>query len=131
MERKKVESDKAPHAVGPYSQAVIAAGKRHLFVSGQIGIDAGSGDFVADDLGLQTKKCLENLLAIVRSAGGDRDSVVKTTVYLRRVDDFGVMNEVYSAFFEPPYPARSCVAVSGLPRGALIEIDAVAVLGGR
>jgi 2-iminobutanoate/2-iminopropanoate deaminase len=116
--------------VGPYSQAVMTAGDRYLYVSGQIGIDAETGGFVADDAGPQTRRCLENLLAIVRSAGGDESSVVKTTVYLRRVEDFGVMNEVYSGFFEPPYPARSCAAVAELPKGALIEIDAVAVLGG-
>jgi 2-iminobutanoate/2-iminopropanoate deaminase len=100
----------------------------YLFVSGQIGIDGESGNLVADRVEGQTEQCLKNLLAIVQAAGGSRKSIVKTTVYLRRIEDFPALNTAYAAFFEAPYPARSCVAGCDLPKGALVEIEAIALI---
>lgn len=130
MKKHEVKSHDAPSALGPYSQAVTAAAETYMFVSGQIGTEGGSGDLVADNVQAQTRQCLENLVGIVRAAGGDEASIVKTTVYLRYLDDFASMNEVYSRCFRPPYPARACIGGCDLPKGALVEIDAIAALGG-
>jgi 2-iminobutanoate/2-iminopropanoate deaminase len=128
MELEEVRSPDAPGAMGPYSQAIKAAANRYVFVAGQIGIDVESGEFVADTIEEQTRKTLENLMAVVRAAGGDETSIVKTTIYLTRMEDFGSVNEVYAGFLKAPYPARVCVAVRELPLGALVEIDAIVAL---
>ena len=128
MEKHEVISPEAPAAVGPYSQAIMTKAGTYLFVSGQIGIDLESGALVADGVEGQTKQCLRNLLAIIQTAGGSGNSIVKTTVYLRRIEDFAALNTAYAAFFEPPYPARSCVAGCDLPKGALVEIDAIVLI---
>ena len=127
MNLHEVRSPDAPRALGPYSQAVEAEPGRYVFVSGQIGIDVESGEFVADTIEEQARKTLENLMAIIRAAGCDESSIVKTTIYLKRVEDFAAVNEVYAGFMKPPYPARACVVVGDLPKGALVEIDAIAV----
>ena len=127
MNLKEVKSSEAPHALGPYSQAIEAEAGRYVFISGQIGIDVESGELVADSVEEQAVRALENLLAVIRAAGCDESSIVKATIYLKRIEDFGAVNSVYERFMKPPYPARACVAVAGLPKGALVEIDAIAV----
>lgn len=125
---KEVKSTSAPAAIGPYSQAVVAKASRVVFVSGQIGIDAQSGKILSESVEEQTRKCLENIKAILSSAGADLSSVVKTTIYLKNMSDFSKVNQIYEGFFSRPYPARACIGVSDLPKGAVVEIDAIAVL---
>ncbi|MFH1313173.1 MAG: Rid family detoxifying hydrolase [Candidatus Eisenbacteria bacterium] len=127
MNLYEVKSPDAPRALGPYSQAVETEAGRYIFVSGQLGIDVASGELIADTIEEQTRKALENLMAVVGAAGCGEGSIVKTTIYLKRIEDFAAVNEVYADFMKPPYPARACVAVAGLPKGALVEIDAIAV----
>jgi 2-iminobutanoate/2-iminopropanoate deaminase len=127
MNLKQVKSSEAPQALGPYSQAIEVEAGRCVFVSGQIGIDVESGELVADRVEEQAVRALENLMAVIRAAGCDESSIVKTTIYLKRIEDFGAVNSIYERFMKPPYPARACVAVAALPKGALFEIDAVAV----
>ena len=126
--KHRVETDLAPGAIGPYSQAIGSAAQAHLFVSGQIGVDPESGEFAAATAAGQAEQCLKNLLAIVRSAGGTEASIVKTMVYLARIEDFSDVNQVYSGFFNEPYPARACIGGCELPLGALVEIEAIAQL---
>jgi 2-iminobutanoate/2-iminopropanoate deaminase len=127
-EKQSVESAEAPGAIGPYSQAIRSSVSAYVFASGQIGVDPQSGDFVGDDVQEQAAQCLRNLLAVVKSAGGGPDSIVKTTIYLKRIGDFAAVNEVYSGFFKPPYPARACVGGLDLPKGAMVEIEAIAAV---
>lgn len=123
MARKVVSSEKAPKAIGPYSQA-IASGK-FVFCSGQIAMDAG-GKMAEGDVKAQTKKVLENLRAVLEASGSSLEKVVKTTVYLKDMNDFPAMNEAYAEFFREDPPARATVQVARLPKDALVEIDAVA-----
>ena len=125
-----VETPDAPRAIGPYSQAVRAG--PFLFCSGQVALDPATGELVgAGDVGAQASRALENLRAVVRAAGADLDRVVRTTIFLVDMGDFAKVNEVYATFFPgTPKPARATVAVSALPKGALVEIDAVAWLLG-
>lgn len=125
MGKRKLESKLAPAAIGPYSQAVEAGGT--IYVSGQLPIDSASGEIPSDDVSVQTRQSLSNMKAILAEAGYDMNRVVKTTVYLQDMDDFGAMNNVYQEFFEDPYPARAAFQVGKLPRGAKVEIEAVAV----
>ncbi|MBD3368904.1 RidA family protein [Candidatus Fermentibacteria bacterium] len=124
----EVRSDDAPEPVGAYSQAVESGG--FLFISGQIGLDPVSGELV-EGLGEQAERALSNLRAVLSAAGLSMTDVVKSTVYLKDMSDFGKVNEVYARFFQPPYPARAAVEVPGLPKGALVEIEAVAREGGE
>jgi 2-iminobutanoate/2-iminopropanoate deaminase len=126
MELSKVQSDKAPAAVGPYSQA-IAVGD-FVFCSGQLGINS-TGKITADDVQGQTQQALQNLRAVLQAAGSDLDHVVKTTVFLADMATFQAMNQVYATFFGDTPPARSTIAVKALPLGGLVEIEAVAVKG--
>jgi 2-iminobutanoate/2-iminopropanoate deaminase len=128
LDKQEVKSPDAPGALGPYSQAIRATASTFVFISGQLGIRPESGDIVDDTIDGQTRMALENLLAVVAEAGGDAQSVVKTTIYLASMADFGGMNKVYSSFFTAPYPARACVAVGSLPKGALVQIEAVAAV---
>lgn len=121
--KKIIASPHAPKAVGPYSQAVEAAGA--LYVSGQLPIDGATGK-MAEGIQAQTRQSLENLGHILREAGYDYSDVVKTTVLLQHISDFGAMNAVYAEFFTSDMPARICFEVAALPMGALVEIDAVA-----
>ena len=123
--KKVIATDKAPSAIGPYSQGIAASGKM-VFVSGQIPIDPATGAFAADDIKGQTEQSLKNVGAILAEAGCSYEDVVKTTVLLAHIADFGPMNEVYAKYFTSK-PARSCVAVKALPKGALCEIEAIAV----
>jgi 2-iminobutanoate/2-iminopropanoate deaminase len=122
--KKEINTKMAPAAIGPYSQGVSAG---HLvFTSGQIPIDPATGVFVEGDIKEQTRQSLKNVQAILKGAGLSMSDVVKTTVFMADMNDFAEMNSVYAEFFEAPYPARSAVAVKTLPKGALVEIEAVA-----
>jgi len=128
MYRVAVNSPDAPAAVGPYSHSVRAKGEL-LFISGQIALDAVSGELVGDTAAEQAVKCLENLYAIADAAGGSLSDAVKLTVYLTDMAAYADVNDVYSSFFKSDPPARVALAVAGLPKGALVEIDAVVALG--
>jgi 2-iminobutanoate/2-iminopropanoate deaminase len=123
---KALNTDKAPAAIGPYSQA-IDSGAGLLFLSGQIPIDPATGSFAEGGVKEQTRQCILNAQAILQSAGLSLANVVKTTVYLADMGDFAAMNEVYAQFFTQPFPARSAVAVKALPKGALVEVECIAV----
>lgn len=124
--RKAVSSDSAPKAIGPYSQAVTAGSL--LFVSGQIPLDPATGAMVEGDIAAQTRQVFANLDAILKAAGASFAHVVRTTVYLADMNDFGSVNEVYGTYFSAPYPARATVQAARLPRDARVEIDVIAVL---
>jgi 2-iminobutanoate/2-iminopropanoate deaminase len=126
MEKTIVATEKAPAAVGPYSQAVAANGL--LFCSGQIPLDPQSGELVGGSIADQTRRCMQNLEAVLQSAGTSLDAVVKTTVFLTNIDDYGEFNEAYASFVGSEPPARAAFAVSALPRGAAVEIECVALL---
>jgi 2-iminobutanoate/2-iminopropanoate deaminase len=125
FELESVQTDAAPKAIGPYSQAIRCAG--WVFVSGQIPLDPVTGELVGGDFTQQVERVLENLDAVLRAAGCGRASVVKTTAYLTDLTRFAAFNEIYAAFFGQHRPARAVVGVAALPRGAEIEVEAVAV----
>lgn len=122
--RNQVETSGAPGAIGPYSQGIRAGGL--VFTAGQTGSDPGTGE-LADGVAAQADRALRNLTAILDAAGVSLDRVVKTTIFLTDMADFAAVNEVYARHFSAPYPARSTVTVKALPKGALVEIEAVAV----
>lgn len=124
--KKAINTAAAPAAIGPYSQAVLANGM--IFASGQLPTDPATGTFPEGGVREQTRRSLANVQSILAEAGASLADVVKTTVFLRDMADFAAMNEVYSEFFSQPFPARSAVAVRELPKGALVEIEAVAVV---
>jgi 2-iminobutanoate/2-iminopropanoate deaminase len=119
-----VASDAAPKAIGPYSQAIRAG--EFVFCSGQVGLDASTGELVGGGIEAQTARAIQNLEGVLKAAGLDLTHVVKTTVFLIAMDDFTAMNEAYGKFFSGQPPARSTVAVKALPKGALVEIEAIA-----
>lgn len=121
---KALSTEKAPAAIGPYSQAIEANG--FVYASGQLPIDPATGAFPEGGIKEQTRQSILNAQAILRSAGLELANVVKTTVLLADIADFGAMNEVYAEFFSEPYPARSAFSVKALPKGALVEIEMVA-----
>ena len=120
---KQVHTNRAPAALGPYSQAVVSGGL--CFTSGQIALSPETGEIVGADITTQTRQVLENLCAVLAAAGTSAEKVLKTTCYLADMADFAAFNAVYAEYF-PGKPARSCVAVKDLPRGALVEVEAVA-----
>ena len=122
---KTIETKNAPAAIGPYSQAKVAGGL--VFASGQIPIDPATGNIEASDIAGQTRRAAQNLAAVLEAAGSGLDKVLKTTCFITDMNAFAAFNEVYAEFF-PGRPARSCVEVSKLPKGALVEIEAVAEL---
>jgi 2-iminobutanoate/2-iminopropanoate deaminase len=124
-----VTTDRAPRAIGPYSQAVRAGDL--VFASGQIPIDPATGEFVAGGVAEQTEQVLRNLTAVFEAAGLGMNQIVKTTVFLADMDDFTAMNEVYGRFFSVEPPARATVQAARLPRDARVEIEAIAVIGNR
>ena len=133
MPREAISTEHAPRAIGPYSQAVVAAvappGGRMVFCSGQIPLDPVSGEMVgAGDVAAQADRVLQNLRAVLLAAGASLEMVVKTTIYLADLRDFGTVNEVYARYFSAQPPARATIQAAGLPRGALVEIDAIAVI---
>lgn len=125
MEKKVLHTEKAPAAIGPYSQAIEVNG--FVFASGQIPIDPATGEMVQGDVKEQTRQALTNASEVMKAAGIDLSHVVKTTVFLADMNDFAAMNEVYATFFSAPFPARSAVAVKTLPKGALVEVECIAV----
>jgi 2-iminobutanoate/2-iminopropanoate deaminase len=126
VEKEIVKTSAAPGAIGPYSQAVKAGGI--VFLSGQIALDPKSGEMVPGDIQTQTRQVLSNIKAVLAAAGSSLERVVKTTVFLKSMDDFPKMNAVYGEFFPATPPARSTVEVSRLPKGAAVEIEAIAFL---
>lgn len=127
MAREAIATDRAPAAVGPYSQACRAKGDRTLYLSGQIPIDPKTGELVAGSPAAQAEQCMRNLQAVLEAAGLGFDRVVRCTIYLTDLDAFAAVNGVYGRFFTDPPPARACVQVAALPKGADVEIDAIAV----
>ncbi|GAA8478792.1 RidA family protein [Helicobacter pylori] len=123
--KEVIHSTLAPKAIGPYSQAI--ATNDLVFVSGQLGIDATTGAFKGADIHSQTTQSMENIKAILKEAGLGMDSVVKTTILLKSLDDFAVVNEIYGSYFTEPYPARATFQVAKLPKDALVEIEAIAI----
>ena len=122
-----IQTDQAPRAIGPYSQAIKAGG--FLFASGQIPIDPETGQFVAGGIAEQTEQVLKNLSAVLQAAGSSLERVVKTTVFLADMDEFAPMNEIYGKFFAEQPPARATVEAARLPRDARVEIEAIAIVG--
>ena len=124
---KRFVTDKAPAPVGPYCQA-LAAGNL-LFISGQMGIDPATGLFVTGGVEAQATQVMKNLEAILVEAGSTWSNVAKVNIYLKDMNDFAAVNQIYAGFFTDAYPARCCVEVARLPKDALVEIEAVAVIG--
>ncbi len=125
MNRERISTERAPQAIGPYEQAIKVGGL--VYTAGQIPIDPKTGNFVEGGIAAQTRQVLENLKSVVEAAGSSFDRVVKTTVFLKNIGDFAAMNEVYAEYLGHAKPARSTVAVAELPRGALVEIDLIAI----
>jgi 2-iminobutanoate/2-iminopropanoate deaminase len=125
MAKDVVRTDSAPLPIGPYSQAIRAGGM--LFVSGQIPLDPGTGQMVTGDVRVQARRVLQNLAAVLQAAGSSMDRVVKTTIFLRDMNDFGPVNEEYASFFRESPPARSTVQAARLPRDAMVEIECIAL----
>jgi 2-iminobutanoate/2-iminopropanoate deaminase len=125
-ERKTIDAPDAPPAIGPYSHAVVAAGL--LFCSGQIPLDKDSGELVGETAAEQARRCLENVRAVCVAAGTTLERAVRLTIYTTRLDDFAAINDAYAAYFPECAPARAAVGVASLPKGALVEIDAVVAL---
>ncbi len=124
--RTAVSTEKAPKAIGPYSQAVRAG--QLLFISGQIPIDPATGNLIAGDIAAMTHRVFANIREILAAAGASLDQVARTTVFLADMNDFAAMNEVYATYFSQPAPARSTVQAARLPKDARVEIDAIAVI---
>ena len=123
---QQVQTDQAPAAIGPYSQAMIANGL--VFTAGQIPLDPATMQLVEDNIAAQTERVMRNVAAVLQAAGADLSTVVKTTVFLRDMNDFAAMNEVYGRHFGEHKPARSTVQVARLPRDVAVEIEAIAVV---
>lgn len=126
-ELKTIATDRAPQAIGPYSQAVSIGGV--MYLSGQVALDPASGELVGGAIEEQAARALENLGAVLAAAGSGFDRVLKTTVYLVDMKEFAAMNAVYARYFGDSRPARTTVQVSGLPKGARVEVDAIALVG--
>lgn len=125
-ELKKVSTEKAPAAIGPYSQAIVCGDM--VFTSGQIGIDPACGEITGKDVREQTEQVMQNLCAVLAAAGTSMENVVKTTCFLADIADFAAFNEVYGKYLTTK-PARSCVAAKALPKGALVEVEVIAKIG--
>ena len=123
-----IQTGGAPDAIGPYSQGVRARASEFLFLSGQIGLDPQTGELVPGDIEAQTERVLRNLEEVLRAAGSSLGQVVKTTIYLTDMEEFPRVNKVYGKFFGESLPARATVGVSSLPKGALVEVEALAVV---
>ena len=124
--RTIVSTDKAPSAIGPYSQAVKT--DTMVYVSGQLAFDPATGNLITDDIKTETRQAMTNLKTILEAAGSSLEKVVKTTLFIKNMDDFPLVNEVYGEFFTDNFPARACVEVARLPRDANFEVEAVALV---
>ena len=124
--KQVIHTNEAPQAIGPYSQAIMAGNM--LFISGQIPVVPATGEIVSTDVEEQTKQCLENLKAVLAAAEMTLDNVVKTSVFIKNMDDFGAINAIYAQYFTEPFPARSCVEVARLPKDVLLECEVIAQL---
>lgn len=127
MSRTPIHTDQAPAAIGPYSQAVRMGDT--VFLSGQIPLDPATGELVGGDIGAQARRAFDNLRAVCAAAGGSLDQVARLGLYLTDLGDFAAVNAVMAEYFDAPYPARSTIQVSALPKGAAFEVDAVLVVG--
>jgi 2-iminobutanoate/2-iminopropanoate deaminase len=125
MQKQIVSAASAPKAIGPYEQAIKVGD--FIYASGQIPLDPTTGNLVENNIAIQTRQVMENLKAVITAAGSSLERVVKTTVFLKNISDFAAMNEVYGEYLSDAKPARSTVAVADLPRGALVEIDLIAI----
>ena len=123
---KDISTNSAPAAIGPYSQAVVHGGL--VYCSGQIALDAESGELIEGDVSAQAHKCLQNLKAVLLAANTDLDQALKVTVFLKDLEDFAAVNAVYAEYFGPVFPARACVEAARLPRDVLVEIDCIAAV---
>ena len=126
MSKEILSTANAPAAIGPYSQGVCVNGL--LFCSGQIAIDPSTGNLVEGGVEAQAERCCKNVMALLEARNLKPSNIVKTTVFITNMDDFGKVNEIYAKYFTEPFPARSCVGVASLPKGALLEIEVVAAL---
>ncbi len=124
MQKEIISTPKAPAAIGPYSQAIRCGG--FVFTSGQLPLNPADGEMALEPAG-QARQALENLKAVLEAAGSGLDKVVKVTIFLQHMAHFSVVNEVYAEYFQPPYPARSCIQAGRLPKEALVEVEAVAL----
>jgi len=125
MSRKIIQTDRAPKAIGPYSQAVTAGGA--VYLSGQVGLDPKSGELVAGGLEAEARRAFDNLAAVADAAGASLAAAVRTTVFLTDLGQFAVVNRIMQEYFREPYPARVTIGVAALPRGAAIEVDCILV----
>lgn len=126
MEKKIISTKNAPAAIGPYSQAVVAGNL--IFTSGQLPIDPSNGQLINDDVKKAAERSMENIKAILEAADSSLDKVIKTVIYLKDMNDFAAVNEVYSRYFQSNEPARSCVQVAKLPKDGILEIEAIALI---
>ncbi len=126
MQKKVVQTDKAPKAIGPYSQAIRT--KAMIYTAGQTGLEPATGELIAGGLEEQTRQVLNNIRNVLEAAGSSLEHVVKTTVFLQDMNDFAKMNAIYAEYFGENPPARSTIAVAALPKGGLVEIEAVALI---
>jgi reactive intermediate/imine deaminase len=127
MSRDPISTERAPAAIGPYSQAVRSG--QTVYLSGQIPLDPATGELVGGDISAQTRRVFDNLKAVCEAAGGSLDGVVRVGIYVMDLSDFAQVNAVMAEYFQAPYPARSTIQVAGLPKGARVEVDAVLVTG--
>lgn len=127
MPRQAIQTDRAPAAIGPYSQAVRAGDT--VYFSGQIPLDPATGELVSADIATEARRVFDNLRAVSEAAGGSLDDIVRIGIYLTDLSDFAAVNAVMADYFQAPYPARSTIQVSALPKGARVEVDAVMVTG--
>ncbi len=128
MSKRVISTDGAPAAIGPYSQAIEAPAGRTVYCSGQIALDPGTGELVTDSVAAQTHRVIQNLKAVLEAAGGGLQHIVKTTIFMTDLGDYGAVNEVYGEYFGDDRPARAAVEVSRLPKDVAVEIEAVAVI---
>ncbi len=126
MKKEILINEEVPKAIGPYSPAIKVGNL--VFISGQLPIDPATGEIVGDDIEVQTKKSLENLKAVLKPYSIDFENIVKVTIFLTNMDDFSIVNKIYSNYFKEEFPARSCVEVARLPKGAKIEIECIAII---
>ncbi len=125
MSKTVISTNKAPAAIGPYSQAIRVRASEMMFLSGQIPVDPATGQLVEGDVVDQAHQVFRNINAVLDEAGTTTDAIVRTTVFVKSMDDFARVNEVYATYFKEPYPARACVEVARLPKDVLVEIDAI------